>query len=63
MTTQNEILKKKYLILKDINKFDKEDETGQLFDYEEFEQFGNYKFIGLLLKNKDDKFILRLVKN
>ena len=58
-----EILKKKYLILKDINKFDKEDETGQLFDYEEFEQFGNYKFIGLLLKNKDDKFILRLVKN
>ena len=49
--------------MKDINKFDKEDETGQLFDYEEFEQFGNYKFIGLLLKNKDDKFILRLVKN
>jgi superfamily II DNA or RNA helicase len=56
------ILNTKYLILKDINNFDKESETGQLFDYDEFDQFGNYKFKGLLLKDKNENFVLRLIK-
>ena len=44
-----------YMILID----DKENNTGQLFDKDEYDKFKTIKFVGLLLK-KDDNYILRL---
>ena len=49
---------KKYVILKDTPK----SKTGQLFNYETYIQFGNLDFVGLLMKNDDDKLILRMKK-
>ena len=47
-----------YMIL-----FDKgEKRTGQLFDKDEYDKFETIKFVGLLLKNDKDQYVLRLVK-
>tara|TARA_Y100001970_G_scaffold294296_1_gene450015 strand:- start:8384 stop:11872 length:3489 start_codon:yes stop_codon:yes gene_type:complete len=54
------------IIIKDIEYmilFDKgEKRTGQLFDKDEYDKFETIKFVGLLLKNDKDQYILRLVK-
>ena len=52
------IKNKKYAILKDTPK----SKTGQLFDYDTYVQFGNLEFVGLLVKNDDNKLVLRLKK-
>ena len=36
--------------------------TGQLFDKDEYDKFKTLQFVGLLLKNNDNKYVLRLVK-
>jgi len=53
------IKNKKYAILKDTPRA----KTGQLFDYETYVQFGNLEFVGLLVKNENDKLVLKLKKN
>ena len=54
------------IIIKDIEYmilYDKGDnKTGQLFDKDEYDKFETIKFVGLLLKNDKDEYILRLVK-
>ena len=54
------------IIIKDIEYmilFDKgEKRTGQLFDKDEYDKFETIKFVGLLLKNDKDQYVLRLVK-
>lgn len=54
------------IIIKDIEYmilFDKgENKTGQLFDKGEYDKFETIKFVGLLLKNDKNQYILRLVK-
>ena len=37
--------------------------TGQLFDKDEYDKFKTIKFVGLLLKNDKNEYILRLVKD
>ena len=53
------IKNKKYAILRDTPRA----KTGQLFDYETYVQFGNLEFVGLLVKNEDNKLVLRQKKN
>tara|TARA_B100000780_G_C21120245_1_gene453687 strand:- start:54 stop:3497 length:3444 start_codon:yes stop_codon:yes gene_type:complete len=48
----------KYMILFDNNKKN----TGQLFDKDEYDKFETIKFVGLLLKNDKNEYLLRLVK-
>jgi hypothetical protein len=52
------IRQEKYMILLDK---DKKNE-GQLFDFDEYDNHENIKFVGLLYKNKDNKFVLKLKK-
>ena len=47
-----------YMIL-----FDKDGKkTGQLFDKDEYDKFETIKFVGLLIKNNKEQYILRLIK-
>jgi hypothetical protein len=46
----------KYMILLDEGKKNE----GQLFDYDEYDKYENIKFVGLLFKNNDNKFVLKL---
>jgi len=48
-----------YMILFD----NKDKKTGQLFDKDEYDKFKTIKFVGLLLKNSKNEYILRLVKD
>ena len=48
-----------YMILFDNDKR----KTGQLFDKDEYDKFKTIKFVGLLLKNDKNEYILRLVKD